>query len=123
VVATRFATLINAADCFVAPQYVLWRIRQPGEVSKKKEDHGVIVDQLDSDVDMLDDGEGDDCEIAAIGDRSFGSIASTIVVKDRKRITDFAVLIWDIEHTQGGTEQEPLGSMTFSLLHEGDRGY
>ena len=116
-VATRIAALVEKHHCFVAPQCILWRLRDPGEDPRKAEIHEVYID---NDIDM-EGGEVGEIEedIEAIGDASFSSVASTIKrAKDRKRITDFAILVWG--YMAGHEEGDEDESLTFDDETEGN---
>jgi hypothetical protein len=118
-VTTRIAALVEKHHCFVAPQCVLWRLRDFGEDPRKPEIQKVYIgDDIDMEGGEVG-GNGEDLE--AIGDASFSSVASTITrAQDRKRITDFAILVWENTAGRDEEDEEEDETLTFDDDTEGN---
>lgn len=88
-VSRRLCDRANRFNLFVAPQYPLWRVLVSNKYS--------ILEDSDNEVDSDDDAESDDEdeEMFDEANRSASTVAETIRDRDCKRITDFALLLWN----------------------------
>jgi len=100
-VMTRIAELIDPYGCYVAPQLPLWRLYIKGLKIKISPEVDMEVDGESSDEEvMLEEAEegviGDEDDEDMVGDTSISSVGSgsTTKLKNRKRITDFALVLW-----------------------------
>lgn len=88
----RLADGIDGQILFVAPQYPLWYIPPKRELSNQLnfEAHEIFEDE-DEGMEA-DDEDAEDIDMA--GNTSVSSVTSTVKGTDRKRLTDFALVMW-----------------------------
>lgn len=86
-VCNRLRNRADRYNLYVAPQYPLWRVRVLGDEANIKPS---MTQVNDSDEENKDEDE----EMFDAANMSASTVADTIKLRDSKRITDFALLLW-----------------------------
>lgn len=110
-VSNRLGDRVDPFNFYVAPQYPLWRVWMPGDEDNVKpcmtqvdEDDEESDDaneggdeDSDDETEGSDDEDEHDVEMFGAANTSVSTVADTIKIRDRKRVTDFALLFWKEE--------------------------